>query len=186
MAAAVEQLNRVTLTSRAFHHTLLARLPGACRVDRNRDGAPDEHGCRTVESALKVARLTFGGNPLACAVGRAVIALLASGDFQSRPRKLGAHLHQRLHTLVEHGVAPVTGRGLWAGLHVAQVADRTPSSGGLADRGVLCKEAHRMTLWTAPPLSSACSHTDPTAGAGRDHGSRRAHREGVKISPPPT
>jgi acetylornithine/succinyldiaminopimelate/putrescine aminotransferase len=79
VAAAVEQLNRVTLTSRAFHHTLLARLPGACRVDRNRDGAPDEHGCRTVESALKVARLTFGGNPLACAVGRAVIALLASG-----------------------------------------------------------------------------------------------------------
>ena len=56
-------------------------------------------------------------NPLACAVGRAVIALLASGHFQSRSQQLGAHLHARLQTLPEHGAAQVTGRGLWAGVH---------------------------------------------------------------------
>src|SRR3954453_4987432 len=45
---------------------------------------PGEHGS------------TFGGNPLACAVARAVIALLASGEPQARAREVGAHLHNRL------------------------------------------------------------------------------------------
>jgi ornithine--oxo-acid transaminase len=102
---------------------------------------PGEHGS------------TFGGNPLACAVGRAVITLLASGEFQSRAQDLGAHLHRRLHTLLGQGVAEITGRGLWAGVHLApsgptarQVAE------ALMRRGVLCKEAHGMTLRMAPPL----------------------------------
>ncbi|MDQ3786603.1 MAG: ornithine--oxo-acid transaminase, partial [Actinomycetota bacterium] len=45
---------------------------------------PGEHGS------------TFGGNPLACAVGRAVIKLLRDGDFLTRSVELGAHLHARL------------------------------------------------------------------------------------------
>jgi ornithine--oxo-acid transaminase len=102
---------------------------------------PGEHGS------------TFGGNPLACAVGRAVIALLASGEFQSRSRELGAHLHTRLRTLVGHGVAQVTGRGLWAGVHIAPGG---PTGHMVAEtllaRGVLCKEAHATTLRIAPPL----------------------------------
>jgi ornithine--oxo-acid transaminase len=102
---------------------------------------PGEHGS------------TFGGNPLACAVGRAVIALLATGEFQARSRKLGEHLHTRLRALTGHGVTQVTGRGLWAGVHL--------SSGGLTGReaaealmarGVLCKEAQGTTLRLAPPL----------------------------------
>lgn len=63
-------------------------------------------------------------NPLACAVGRAVIALLASGHFQSRSQQLGAHLHARLQTLPEHGAAQVTGRGLWAGVHTRGLIGR--------------------------------------------------------------
>ncbi|MGH3831710.1 MAG: ornithine--oxo-acid transaminase [Pseudonocardiaceae bacterium] len=102
---------------------------------------PGEHGS------------TFGGNPLACAVGRAVIALLASGEFQSRSRELGAHLHTRLRALVGHGVTRVTGRGLWAGVHLApggptgrMVAE------ALMTRGILCKETHATTVRLAPPL----------------------------------
>ena len=45
---------------------------------------PGEHGS------------TFGGNPLACAVGRAVIRLLRTGEFQQRSRELGEHMHRRL------------------------------------------------------------------------------------------
>ena len=33
---------------------------------------------------------TFGGNPLACAVGLATVRLLATGEFQERSRELGA------------------------------------------------------------------------------------------------
>jgi ornithine--oxo-acid transaminase len=102
---------------------------------------PGEHGS------------TFGGNPLACAVGRAVIALLASGELQSRSRTLGTHLHTRLRTLIGHGVTQVPGRGLWAGVHISPggPAGREAAEALMA-RGVLCKEAHSSTLRLAPPL----------------------------------
>ena len=62
---------------------------------------------------------TFGGNPLACAIGRAVIALLRTGEMQARSTDLGAHLHARLGELVGRGLAEVRGRGLWAGVELA-------------------------------------------------------------------
>ncbi len=102
---------------------------------------PGEHGS------------TFGGNPLACAVGRAVIALLAGGEFQARSRELGAHLHTRLRTLVGHGITQVTGRGLWAGVHISPGGPTgRMAAEALMARGVLCKETHATTLRIAPPL----------------------------------
>lgn len=96
---------------------------------------------------------TFGGNPLACAVGRAVIALLAGGEFQRRSRELGAHLHTRLRTLVGPKVTSVTGRGLWAGIHLAADGPNGRMvAQALLERGVLCKEAHSTTLRISPPL----------------------------------
>ena len=44
---------------------------------------------------------TFGGNPLACAVAREVIAMLSTGEFQERSAKLGAHMLDRLNALPE-------------------------------------------------------------------------------------
>ena len=62
---------------------------------------------------------TFGGNPLACAVGREVIAMLATGEYQERSAKLGAHMHDRLSGLPRNEVSQVRGRGLWAGVDFA-------------------------------------------------------------------
>jgi ornithine--oxo-acid transaminase len=101
---------------------------------------PGEHGS------------TFGGNPLACAVGRAVIRLLSTGEFQERSRVLGEHLHRRLGELVGRGVAEVRGRGLWAGVEVAPGRHARELSETLMARGVLCKETHDTTLRVAPPL----------------------------------
>jgi ornithine--oxo-acid transaminase len=101
---------------------------------------PGEHGS------------TFGGNPLACAVGRAVIKLLSSGEFQERSRVLGDHLHRRLGELVGRGVAEVRGRGLWAGVEIAPGRHARTISETLMDRGILCKETHDTTLRVAPPL----------------------------------
>ena len=102
---------------------------------------PGEHGS------------TFGGNPLACAVGRAVIKLLATGEFQQRSTELGARLHQRLGELVGHGLAEVRGRGLWAGIDIAPGGPTgREASTALAAAGVLCKETHDYTLRIAPPL----------------------------------
>ncbi|HEV7652433.1 MAG TPA: ornithine--oxo-acid transaminase [Actinophytocola sp.] len=101
---------------------------------------PGEHGS------------TFGGNPLACAIGRAVIKLLETGEFQERSRTLGDHLHRRLGELVGRGVAEVRGRGLWAGVEIAPGRHARTISETLMDRGILCKETHDTTLRVAPPL----------------------------------
>ena len=96
---------------------------------------------------------TFGGNPLACAIGRAVIALLRTGEMQARSADLGAHLHARLGELVGRGLAEVRGRGLWAGAELApHVGLGRPVSEELARRGILVKETHDNTLRFAPPI----------------------------------
>jgi ornithine--oxo-acid transaminase len=96
---------------------------------------------------------TFGGYPVACAVGRAVLQLLSTGEFQARSQELGRYLHGRLDELVGKGVVTVRGRGLWAGVDIDPLNKTGREvSMALRDRGVLCKETHERTLRIAPPL----------------------------------
>lgn len=102
---------------------------------------PGEHGS------------TFGGNPLAAAIGTTVVAMLARGEFQARSATLGAHLHGRLRELVGRGVVEVRGLGLWAGVDIdPALGTGKQMSLRLADRGVLVKDTHCSTLRFAPPL----------------------------------
>jgi ornithine--oxo-acid transaminase len=94
---------------------------------------------------------TFGGNPLACAVAREVIAMLATGEYQERSAKLGAHLHNRLTSLPGREVRQVRGRGLWAGVEFTGLSGRKVSE-ALAMRRVLAKDTHGTTIRLAPPL----------------------------------
>jgi ornithine--oxo-acid transaminase len=94
---------------------------------------------------------TFGGNPLACAIGREVIAMLATGEFQERSAKLGAHMHDRLSALPASAVREVRGRGLWAGVEFASLPGREACE-RLAERGILAKDTHGSTIRLAPPL----------------------------------
>lgn len=103
--------------------------------------APGQHGS------------TFGGNPLACAVGLEVVTMLSEGSWQARATSLGVHLRSRLDALVGNGLTEVRSLGLWAGIDVAaevgtgrQVCER------LLARGVLAKDTHGQTLRLAPPL----------------------------------
>jgi ornithine--oxo-acid transaminase len=96
---------------------------------------------------------TFGGNPLACAVGSAVVDLLADGAVLAHARELGAVLAARLGELVGRGVVAVRTAGPWAGIDV----DPRRGSGrdvcaALARRGVLAKDTHGATLRMSPPL----------------------------------
>ncbi|MCF6525142.1 ornithine--oxo-acid transaminase [Streptomyces sp. JJ36] len=103
---------------------------------------PGEHGS------------TFGGNPLACAVGLEVVAMLRTGEYQERARELGEHLHRELGLLTGEGVVrEVRGRGLWAGVDIdpAHGTGREISE-RLMERGVLVKDTHGSTLRIAPPL----------------------------------
>jgi ornithine--oxo-acid transaminase len=99
---------------------------------------------------------TFGGNPLACAVGRAVLALLADTGphgMLAAARRLGDVLHARLAALVGHGVVAVRGTGLWAGVDVdPRLGSGRAVSEALARRGVLVKDTHGATIRFSPPL----------------------------------
>ena len=94
---------------------------------------------------------TFGGNPLACAVAREVIAMLSTGEYQERSAKLGAHMHDRLASLPRDAVRQVRGRGLWAGLEFASLSGREACE-RLARLGVLAKDTHGTAIRLAPPL----------------------------------
>jgi ornithine--oxo-acid transaminase len=96
---------------------------------------------------------TFGGNPLACAVGRAVVGMLATGEYQERARVLGEQLRAGLDGLLGHGVTAVRSIGLWAGIDVdpALGTGRAVCERLLA-HGVLAKDTHGHTLRLAPPL----------------------------------
>ena len=96
---------------------------------------------------------TFGGNPLACAVGREVVAMLAEGEVQERATLLGAVLADRLQPLVGHGVDEFRVLGLWAGIDIdPAVATGREVCERLADRGVLAKDTHGSTIRFSPPL----------------------------------
>jgi ornithine--oxo-acid transaminase len=96
---------------------------------------------------------TFGGNPLAAAIGREVIAMLETGEFQKRATTLGNRLAAGLDELVGQGFDAVRSRGLWAGIDVSpDLATGRSVCEQLLDHGVLAKEAHGQTVRLAPPL----------------------------------
>lgn len=96
---------------------------------------------------------TFGGNPLACAIGREVVRILQTGELQERSRKLGEHMLTTLRDASLPAVREVRGRGLWAGVEL--VPDAVPARSHcerLLERGVLAKDTHETTIRLAPPL----------------------------------
>ncbi|MFG3044716.1 ornithine--oxo-acid transaminase [Streptomyces sp. NPDC048241] len=103
---------------------------------------PGEHGS------------TFGGNPLAAAVGTAVVELLETGEFQRRADELGLVLREGLEALRGHGVSGFRARGLWAGVDVdPALGTGREISERLMREGILVKDTHGSTIRLAPPLT---------------------------------
>ena len=110
---------------------------------------PGEHGS------------TFGGNPLAAAIGTTVVAMLQRGEYQTRSTELGERLHGRLRALIGHGVVAVRGMGLWAGVDIdPELGSGKQISMALAQRGVLVKDTQGSTLRFAPPLVITAEEID--------------------------
>jgi ornithine--oxo-acid transaminase len=106
---------------------------------------------------------TFGGNPLAAAVGLAALEALTDEGLVARSARAGERLMAGLREL-RRPVA-VRGRGLLVGVALAEPA--RPYCERLAEAGVLCKETHSTVVRFAPPLVIEDEQIDLALDAAR-------------------
>lgn len=96
---------------------------------------------------------TFGGNPLAAAVGTEALKILVDEKLPERSMEMGNYLIDELRKLKSSLIADIRGRGLFIGIEIdpktgsaREVCER------LLDRGLLSKETHETVVRLAPPL----------------------------------
>ena len=93
---------------------------------------------------------TFGGNPLAAAIGEAALQVLIREKLPQRSAKLGARFLAKLKTLRHPHLKEIRGRGLMIALEFTVPA--RPLVLDLMKRGLLAKDTHQNTIRLAPPL----------------------------------
>lgn len=96
---------------------------------------------------------TFGGNPLAAAVGLEALRVIEDEGLVARSAALGAHLLARLSSIASPLVRQVRGRGLWVGVELHECVSARDVVERLAERGVLTKDTHGTVIRFAPPLT---------------------------------
>jgi ornithine--oxo-acid transaminase len=111
--------------------------------------APGDHGS------------TFGGNPLAAAVGQCALEVLEEEGLVAQAAERGAHLLGALRQLQSPAVREVRGRGLLIGVEI------DPAYGTahdyclkLLEVGILAKDTHVQVIRLAPPLTIATPELD--------------------------
>lgn len=104
---------------------------------------------------------TFGGNPLACAIAREVIALIHAEQPQKRSKELGAYFLEKLREMKGSFVTEIRGRGLFIGVDVdPSYAPAKKICAKLKEQGLLCKDTRQQTIRFAPPLTIEKSDLD--------------------------
>jgi ornithine--oxo-acid transaminase len=104
---------------------------------------------------------TFGGNPLAAAVGLEALHVIRDEGLVEQSRVLGAHMLKRLRAIASPALKEVRGRGLWAGAEIdPAIASARETCERLLEKGVLSKETHHTVVRLAPPLVIARADLD--------------------------
>lgn len=94
---------------------------------------------------------TFGGSPMACAVGLAAVKVILDEKLPAKAAKTGKLLRELLETLEHPTLKDVRGRGLM--LAVEFKTKVRPLVERLAKIGLLAKDTHENTIRFAPPLT---------------------------------
>lgn len=97
---------------------------------------------------------TFGGNPLAAAVGLEALKVLEEEGMVQNSAILGAYMQEQLRGINSPLVTGVRGRGLWIGMDFdpARVGARKVCE-KLMEKGILSKDTHHTVVRFAPPLT---------------------------------
>lgn len=97
---------------------------------------------------------TFGGNPIAAALGIEAIAILRDEKLAERSADLGAHLLRRLKAINSPMIKEVRGRGLLIGMEIEpSFASAREVCDKLLEKGLLSKDTHHTVVRFAPPLT---------------------------------
>jgi len=97
---------------------------------------------------------TFGGNPLAAAIGLEALNILVEEDLAGASAAMGSYLLRQLQTLDSPLIREVRGRGLFIGIEIdAALGNARHICESLMSRGLLSKETHETVLRLAPPLT---------------------------------
>jgi ornithine--oxo-acid transaminase len=97
---------------------------------------------------------TFGGNPLAAAVGLEALKVLEEEGMVQNSATLGKYFIEQMRGINSPLITGVRGRGLWIGLDFdpARVSARTVCE-KLMEKGILSKDTHHTVVRFAPPLT---------------------------------
>ncbi len=114
--------------------------------------------CLTTEATGSVMQpgshgSTYGGNPLAMAVGNVVWDIISDEDFLAQVRRVAGTVAQGLKSLADSHpdkVAGVTGKGLLVGLQLKALPK--PVQNACREKGLLVGVAGNNVLRLAPPL----------------------------------
>ena len=112
---------------------------------------------------------TFGGNPLAAAVGLEALNILIEDELPARSAEMGEYLIGELRSMDTPLILDVRGRGLFVGIEVdsALCSARTICE-ILMERGLLSKETHETVVRLAPPLIISKTEIDWAIAQVRD------------------
>ncbi len=96
---------------------------------------------------------TFGGNPLACAVGKAALQVIVEEELPRKSFENGAYFMQKLNAIKSPHIKEIRGKGLMIGVEINESSGTArPFCEKLMGKGILAKETHQQVIRFAPPL----------------------------------
>lgn len=96
---------------------------------------------------------TFGGNPLAAAVGMAALDVLVEEELPQNAATVGHHLMECLKTITSPHIKEIRGKGLWIGIELHPEAGPAKNfCEKLIKLGLLTKETRKTVIRLSPPL----------------------------------
>ncbi len=109
---------------------------------------------------------TYGGNPLACAIGIAALDVLVEERLAERAAETGRYFLDRLRSLRHPKLKEVRGLGLLTAIEFTEPIAKAFCK-KLKDNGVLAKDTHAVTVRFAPPLIITQAQVDEAFDAIR-------------------